>query len=530
MYKFGPFRFWPKRQLLTHDGNPVRIGARALDILTLLLQHPGEVVTKEDLVNFVWPRMFVHEGNLKVNVASLRSALAEKEPHTVYIATVVGRGYRFVAAVEPDEASEGVLGASNGTTLPELPLVVGRLDDLPKIVDKLLSSRSVTVVGPGGVGKTTIAVVAAHQVAKHYKHGAHFVDFSTLGEPQYVPMAIASGLGVGVNVSDPISAVVTFLRDQNLLLILDNCEHLISAISSAVTRILDAAAGVSILATSREPLRTRLETVYRLPTLEVPDHTNDLNATNALAFSAVELFVARASERTGYAFKDSDVPAVASICRKLDGIPLAVELAASKMDAFDAETLLDKLEERFRVLSYGPRDAPLRQQTLLATLDWSYRLLSDEEATLLRYLSVFKGVFQLADAVAMSVAADLGGDCGIDTIERLVARSLVSAEYHDGSLRYRLLDTTRAYADERLIVAKEKPHALEHHARYVLALFERAEEEWSWRIKRNWLSIYAGRVDDLRKAIAWGYSPCGDPQLAIRADPAPLETGWRMAR
>ncbi|MCS0497692.1 helix-turn-helix transcriptional regulator [Ancylobacter sp. MQZ15Z-1] len=510
----------PSRQSLSRDGVPVRIGARAFDLLTLLVRRSGDLVSKKELLQFGWPDTFVHEGNLKVNVAALRRVLAGTESDASdasYIATVPGRGYRFVVpvAVEPmappAEPSLPTAPAApvHSRTLPALRPLIGRRQDIARLADRLAGARCLSIVGPGGVGKTTVAVAVAHEARAGFADGISFVDLSTIDDPQYVPAAIAAGIGARQAADDGLAGIIDALHERRVLLLLDNCEHLAPAVAATVERLTTALPLLTVLATSREPLRVAPEYVHRLPTLEVPAPGRAMTAEQALEFPAIRLFVTRARERCDYALTDADAPLVSAICQRLDGIALAIELAASKIGAYDVATLLQMLEQRFQLLSNGPRQAPLRQQTLLATLDWSYRLLSDDEATLLRFLSVFAGVFHLQDAIAVAEAAGLAPAQAIDAIERLTARSLVAVEYRDGALHYRLLDSTRAYAGERLAAAGEQNRAMARYARHVLSLFERADEQWSWREKQEWLAEYAGRIDDLRKVMAWAFGPKG---------------------
>ena len=524
-YAFGSFRLFPSRQLLVRDGVPVRIGARALDILTLLTRRSGQMVSKTDLMQFVWPDTFVHESNLKVNVAALRRVLSGAEADVSYIATVPGRGYRFVmpVGIEPVTQPAPVWSACpHLRTLPKPSLVIGRSDEIAHLASSLAGARCVTIVGPGGVGKTTVAVAVAHQVTADYKDGIYFIDLSTVGDPQYVTTAIAASVGARQSSDDPLSGIIDILHGRRTLLILDNCEHLLSTAAAAVDRLLSALSEVTVLATSREPLRTEPELVHYLPTLDVPAESRGITARQALEFPAIQLFVTRAGERGEYRLEDADAPLVTLICQHLDGIALAIELAASKTLAFGVPAMLTMLEQRFRLLSNGPRDAPLRQQTLQATLDWSYRLLSEDEATLLRFLSVFAGVFYLKDAVAISEAPGLGSPRAVGVLERLTARSLVAVEYRDGTLRYRLLESTRAYAAERLAVMGEHGQAMGRYARHILSVFEQADEEWSWREKQDWMTEYAGRIDDLRKVLSWAFGPGGDGTLGIRLTAAAI--------
>ncbi|MFI0843058.1 ATP-binding protein [Mesorhizobium sp. IMUNJ 23232] len=530
-YIFGPFRLLPKRQLLLREGLPVRIGGRALDILTLLAHRSGEVVSKTELLEFCWPSTFVHESNLKVNIAALRRVLSEGGTES-YIATVAGRGYRFVAHVDVEQTEAPAparLVATPARPLLKHPTVIGRSDEIECLATKLANTRCVTIVGPGGVGKTTIALAVAHHVLANYPHGVCFIDLSTVGDPQYATAAIAAGVGARQRSEDTLSEIIELVHDRQMLLILDNCEHLSSTMTAIVNRLLESLPTVTLLATSREPLRSVFEQVHRLPSLDVPPADQGVTAKSALEFGAVHLFVTRAQQRGKYVLSDADAPLVSAICRRLDGIPLAIELAATKTFTFGVPTLLTMLEQRFLLLSNGERLAPLRQQTLLATLDWSYRLLSDDEAALLRLLSVFAGVFRLQDAIAMSEVAAFDATQTIDALERLTNKSLVYADYQDGSIRYRLLESTRAYAAERLEDAGERDSGLRRHARHILALFERAAEELESREKRDWMADYADRVDDLRNAMSWSFGKTGDRMLGIRLTAAAIPLWYELS-
>lgn len=529
-YIFGPFRLLPSRQLLLRDGVPITIGGRALDILTLLVGRPGEVVSKAEILKFCWPDLFVHESNIKVNIAALRRALSER-PDEPYIATVTGRGYRFVAQVDVERAEP--LPAARSAPMPpralKQPLVIGRSQELETIAQRLTGARCVTIVGPGGVGKTTIALAVAHHVQRNYPDGVCFVDLSTVGDAQYAAAAIAAGVGVRQRSEDALSEIVALIQDRQMLLILDNCEHLNATMTRIVNRLLEALPTLALLATSREPLWSKAEDIHRLPSLMAPGIEAGATAKTALEFSAVRLFVKRAQERGKYVLTDADAPSVSAICRHLDGIPLAIELVASKVFVYGISALLTMLEQKFLLLGNGERTAPLRQQTFLATLDWSYRLLSEDEAALLRLLSVFAGVFRLPDAIAMSEIAGLDAAQTVDALERLTSKSLVYAEHEGSTPAYRLLKSTRAYAAERLEGAGEQEAGLQRHASHILSLFERAAEELESRDKREWMADYADRVDDLRNAMSWAFDSPGDRMLGIRLTVAAIPLWFELS-
>ncbi|MBB3971843.1 ATP-binding protein [Hansschlegelia beijingensis] len=403
-YFFGPFRFVPHTRLLLADGQPVTIGSRAFDILTLLVARAGSVVSKEDLVRHTWPNTFVEEHNLRVNIAALRRALAAVAPGMAFIATEIGRGYRFVAPVSVETMVIAPV-ANSPANLPKDLGVIGRADDIEAVVRQLATARLVTIVGAGGVGKTTVAAAAARRAAA-LGQTVTFVDLSTVGDPQLAPIAIAAALGAATY-PNALDAAVAALRLQPGLVVLDGCEHLAHVVAVSAERLHKLASAASILATSRAPLGLSQEHVYWLQPLASPRPDVALRVDEALAFPAIELFVIRARQRNGYELCSGDAPVVADICRLLDGIPLAIELAAARVITLDLTTIRALVSNSLALLAHGPRSAPLRQQTLTATLDWSYSLLSEDEALILRSVSVFAGYFGADDAIAVVANAHL---------------------------------------------------------------------------------------------------------------------------
>jgi predicted ATPase/DNA-binding winged helix-turn-helix (wHTH) protein len=496
----------------------VRIGSRALEILAALVERPGELVGKGELLSRAWPNSFVEESNLRVNVAALRRTLGERPGGPRYIAAVSGRGYRFVSPVrvfEPDAISrDGAPAVSRAHNLPIVTArIIGRGDAIETILRQVEASRFVTIVGAGGIGKTTVALAVAERMRAHVEHGAWFVDLAPLSDPALVPGAIAAALGLTVHSTDAGAALGAFLRDRRLALVLDNCEHIIDGVAFCAERILADAAGVRVLATSREPLRARGEHVHRLPPLATPPDSRGLGAADVMAFPAVELFVERAAASSrDFSLSDADAAAAAEICRKLDGVALAIELAATRIDAFGIREILDLLDDRFRLLK-GGRTVQKRHQTLTATLDWSYDLLSESERTILRRLSVFAGTFSLESACA--IAADLGRAELLDGLANLVAKSLVSAEAGKVTTHYRLLDTTRGYALQKLTENREIDGLRQSHAQHLRDLAERAESEWGTRSTAEWFDDYGRKVDDLRSALSWAFTDGRDVSIGV---------------
>ena len=387
---FGPFRLVPTQRLLLEDDNPVRLGSRALDILTALVERPGELVGKDELMARVWRGTFVEEGNLKFQVGALRRALGDGRGGRRYIATSAGQGYRFVAPVSvaqaPAAAPLPAAPTRQNHNLPQqLTRLIGRADAVSRIVARLQRHRLLSIVGPGGIGKTSVALAVAEASVNTYEHGVWFVDLAPLADARLVPSAVAQVLGFDIRSDDPVPGLVAALRDRRLVLVLDNCEHVIEAAATLAAAILRGAADLHILATSREPLRVEGEHVQRLPPLSSGPPSTPLDAAEALAFPGVELFVERAAECLGeFELTDENAPIVAEICLKLDGIPLAIELAAARVGTFGVRGLATHLDDRFRLLTSGRRSGPPRHRTLRAAFDWSYNVLSEPERAALR--------------------------------------------------------------------------------------------------------------------------------------------------
>ncbi len=444
---FGPFRLFPDERLLEREGVPVHIGGRALDILIALAERAGEVVSKTDLFARVWPDVTVDEGSLRFHVTALRKALGDGQSGARYIVNAPGRGYALVTPLSrpatPDEPRAAPPPVPNvPRTLPvQLSRMIGRADTVQRLSDELALYRFVTLVGPGGIGKTTVAVTVGHARMTEFDGMVGFVDLGSLSDARLVASELASTLGLAVSTDDPVPNLIAFLRDKRMLLILDSCEHVIEALAPLAETIFKAAPQIHILATSRESLRVEGEHIHRLFPLECPPQTADLTASDVLAFPAAELFVERISASLGqFALSDSDAPVVAEICAKLDGIALALELAAGRVSAYGIQGIATLLNGRFALLWQGRRTAVPRHQTLSAALAWSYDLLPTTESTILRRLSVFVGPFTLDASLAIAASDDIGAPDIIEAIASLVAKSLVAADNSNSRMRYRLLD------------------------------------------------------------------------------------------
>jgi predicted ATPase len=516
---FGPFHLLPARRLLLQAGRPVRLGSRALEILMALLERPGELVSKAELMARVWPDTFVEEGNLKVQVAGLRRALGDSGGSNRYLATIPGRGYRFVAPVaRTDEPGLSTLRAAAEAT-PDLPApmtpMIDRAESVAELVAHLPHQRFITVAGPGGIGKTTVALAVARRLAGFYEHGVRFVDLAPLLDPGLVPGALAAGLGLETRSDDPTEDAIAALRGKRVLLVLDNCEHVIEAAAAVAVEVLHHAPGVQILATSREPLRVEGEHVHRLPLLACPPASARLTAAQALGFPAVQLFVERAEASSGaFRFGDEEALLVADICRRLDGLPLAIELAAARIDAFGVRGLAVRLRDPLQLLTGGRRPALPRHQTLRATFDWGHELLSEPERTVLRRLAIFPAGFTLEAASAMAACAEIAPGEVVEHVANLVTKSMIAADVGGATPCYRLLGTTRAYALEKLFDSGDLDQVKRRHAAYLRHL-------GAAPLAAERLAACGRLVEDVGVAQDWTGAPTGLRHAALAASPVP---------
>jgi predicted ATPase/DNA-binding winged helix-turn-helix (wHTH) protein len=515
---FGPFRLLPAQQLLLEDGAPVRLGSRAFDILTALVENAGELISKNDLISRVWPSTFIDENTLRVHIAGLRRALGDGQPGRRYLANVPGRGYRFVAPITSSEPALPTIENKVVTArVHNLPVsrsrVLGRTDVIGTLADQLPKRRFVTIVGAGGIGKTAVALALAETLLPNYADGVRFVDLAPVNNPQFISNTLGATLGLAIHPEDAIPQLAAFLRDKQLLIVFDSCEHTVEAAALLAEQLLAVAPSINILATSREPLRAEGERVHRLSPLAAPAPSTNLTAVAALAFPSVQLFVERAAAiLDGFELNDADAPIVADICRKLGGMALAIELAAARVDAFGIRQLSVLLDDRFRILKQGKRTAQPRHQSLTAALDWSYEFLPEVERVILRRLSIFAGAFTLGSSIAVA------GNDSTDVVEgmaNLVAKSLVSADVSGSIVQYRLLDTTRVYALQKLVESGKFEDCARRHAEHYLEWFKRAEANWATWSSAEWLEEFSRRIDDIRNALNWCFSPSGDAAVGV---------------
>ncbi len=521
---FGPFCLSPGGRLLTKNGQPVEIGGRAFDLLVALTDQPGRILSKRELLKRVWPDVVVEDGSLRFHMAGLRRLLGDGQDGARYIATQVGVGYAFVAAIDrPEPAGRAVpavpLTPAVGTTnLPaRLPHLIGREQDVQLLADRVAAAPLFTIVGPAGVGKTSLAIELGYQLCERFDNQVTFVDFSMIENVALVPAMIAGAIGIAVQTDDPVAVLLGHLRERQILLILDNCEHVIEPVAAIVERILEEAPHARIVATSREALRARGEHVHRLDALAFPADPGTLGRDELLAYPAVELFCERAAAAdSALVLDEEEIRSIADMCRRLDGMALPIELAAVQVATHGIAVTARQLGERFSLGWAGRRTAQPRQQTLQAALDWSYDLLSEPERAALERLSLFVGPFSIDAALEVATEAEMGPDEVAVTLDALTAKSLIASDRSQRTGTYRLLEMTRAYARGKLMARGEARYhaASRRHAGFFLAELEgvAGRDEDLLQDVRG-LRLQLGNI---RSALAWSFGDQGDRRIAVR--------------
>jgi predicted ATPase/DNA-binding winged helix-turn-helix (wHTH) protein len=518
--RFGPFELSIGERILRREGEALPLGGRALDILIYLAERPGEVIAKQELMDRVWSDVTVEEGSLRVHVAAIRKALGDGQCGNRYIANIKGRGYSFVGTVVPltDNTESRNERSRQQSKLPPRPLMmIGRETVVSEVSDRLRNERFITLIGPGGIGKTTIALAVGRAAAEEFGGEVYLVELECLTDPRHVAGAVATSLGVALKSKDPCLELVNLVRLRKLLIILDSCEHVIEAVASLAEQLYRQTEDINVLTTSRESLNVVGEHCYRVPPLDCPPDGLEQTANAVLRYPSVQLFVRRVAARTGsVVLTDEEAPSVAEICRRLDGIPLAIELAAGQVAALGIKNTVARLVSRPELLRLSHRAAVPRHRTLKATLDWSYDLLSDVERIVFRRIAPFAGHFTIEGA--RYVAGELGVGTGevCDAIAGLVEKSLITTRIDETQAQYRLLDTTRAYALEKLEEHGEFDPISLRHAEYVIQQLESGKEMLSVQPMAERVAAYSGQLSNVRSTLEWSFGSHGNDKIATR--------------
>jgi len=511
------------RRELRSGGIPVPLGGRAFEIVTVLVQSATELVTKDHLMERVWPGAVVGEGTIHVHISAVRKALG---PDRGLLKTTSGRGYRLLGDWTPQQR-EGtappvyspvtrISGAPPPNNFPPLiKRLVGRAAACQFVRDLVSAYRVVTLTGPGGIGKTSLAIKAVRYLLPDFEDGGWLVELASLSDPGLVPSTVASTLGLKLSGEISAESVARAVGGRHLLLVLDNCEHIIDAVANLAETFTRLCPRTTIVATSREVLRIDGESVYRVPPLEVPA-LGQAAPDYIMQYSAVELFVARTKAlNAGFSPTAEDLSSIATICRHLDGIPLAIEFAAARAAVLSVQGVAAGLRDRFALLTAGRRTALPRHRTLRATLDWSHELLPETERRLLRRLAVFPGGFTIDAAAAVMTDTDFDASAVLDGIGNLVAKSWVALDKSGASARWTLLETIRAYALEKLAEHAEADVAAEHHALYFRDLFTPQARDARSSLSDEDLARHVREIDNVRAVLDWSFSSAGDTAIGV---------------
>jgi len=510
-YRFGRFDLQPAERRLQVDGEPVHLGSHAFDVLVALVERAGHLVTKQALLAHVWAGVVVEENSLQAQLSALRKVLGPDA-----IATVRGQGYRFDLSVLPVTAPPAATAQPKTNLPPALTSFIGREKEIAEIRGWLGAVRLLTLTGAGGCGKTRLALQVAGGVLSDYADGVWLVELAPLADARLVASAVVKVLALQpASGQDPVEALLDWIGPRRLLLILDNAEHLLEPCAELADRLLRRCAGLVLLVTSRERLGVDGELTYRVPSLSVPEGDTD---EAILTCEAVRLFVDRARlQRPTFEVTHADAASLAIICRRLDGIALAIELAAPRVRMMTLEELSQRIEDRFQVLTDGSRAALPRHRTLRSLIDWSHALLSPPERAMLRRASVFAGGWTLAAAEQVCRGQDIDSGDGMHLLTSLLDKSLVDAATHQDETRFRMLETVHHYARDQLRDSGEEAQARDRHASYLIGLAAGLDSQRDIDILSA-LRRLDPEQDNLRAALAW-----------CESAPGRVDTGLRLA-
>jgi len=498
-YRFGPFELQPDNRRLLKDGATISLRPRAFDLLAALVERAGHLVTKDELLDQVWPKMVVEEAALHVQVSALRKVLGADA-----ITTVSGRGYQFTLPVTKGDGEANRASRSKHNLPYRLTSFVGREQEIAQLGELVTAHRLVTLTGAGGAGKTRLAIEVASRTDV-FPDGVWLVELGALSDPRLVPQAVAQALALPDQPARPVIETLNeYLGSKKLLLVLDNVEHLLEGCVHLVDEIVRRSPDIAVLVTSRERLGITGELTYRVPSLTVPGTNETLTPETVLPYEGVRLFVDRAKlVRPDFHVTTENTAAVASICARLDGMPLAIELAAPRLRSMSVEELSQRLDQRFALLTDGsPTELP-RHRTLRSTIDWSYDLLTDVEQAMLRRVSVFAGGWTLAAAEHVCTGGGIEKSDTIGLLTSLSDKNLIITEEHEGATRYRMLETIRQYALDRLRETGEELTWRNRHFACYLALAEESFQPLRAREQRQWLDRIAREIGNFRAALGW---------------------------
>lgn len=546
-FRFGNFEMDCVRRILASDGKPLTLNSKAFDLLRHLIENQGSVLSKDELMTRVWPDQFVEENNLTVHISALRKALSERKNEHRYIITVPGRGYTFAekvervaaglsaCAVDKDDSftkdnGRNALQIASSVGFERGDSIFGRAVEITEL--KLLlrdaGQRLMVLTGPGGSGKTSLARAVAAESAPGFADGVDFVELAEVQEPDLVAPTIIRSLGLKESAeTPPLESLKAYLHDRQMLLILDNFEQLISA-APLVKEILASSHSLKILVTSRVALRLNLECEFAVGPLRVPPRDHDLSAQQFAEYASITLFIARAQKANqSFALTDANAADVAEICRRLDGLPLAIELAAARVKLLSARSILSRLENSLNLLTGGAVDSPERHRTIRGTIEWSYDLLSADESAMFQRLAVFAGGFSVA--AAETIANATLTNTPLDLLTSLIDNNLlVSKEQPDGDARLHMLEVVREFAIEYLEKSGEAAAVRASHAHFFLDFAEEAAPQLFSGRSVEWLATLDAEHDNLRAAFDWliGSEPLGAARLVVALDQFWINRGY----
>ena len=516
LYRFANCELKPVERQLLMDGHPVALGSRAFDVLLALVERAGKVVTRSELLDVAWPGLIVEDGNLSVQMSALRRVLGPQA-----VTTIPGLGYRFSAVLgqdqqTPPEARTPAVVPRSGNVPQHQPELFGRQHDLAEVMALHDQHRLVTISGTGGIGKTRLAHAAALQAAPQYSAGVWIVELAPITDPAQLIPAVAQALGLRLPARQALfDELIEALADEDRLLVLDNCEHLVEPVSHLAQALMAHTSRLHLLITSQELLKLSEEHVYRLPPLAVPALADDGHITDN---GAVRLLVARVQALDPrFALHGANMGDAAEVCRQLDGLPLAIELAAARVPLLGLAGVRQRLGDRLQLLSGGSRSGLRRHRTLRETLAWSHGLLSDAERAVFRRAGVFSGSFALMQAQQVLTGVDEDEWATLDLLANLVDKSLVVVEACDPP-RYRMLESARAYAHEMLNAAGESQAIRQRHAQAYAALYTASLDlEWTMPSQHR-RDAYLPDLDNGRAALDWAMQ--ADPALYVQLSAA----------